>query len=288
MKNAAAAILLFAIPLQAAQPGINAISAADVSAVEIAVPQASAPQAPAQELRAGEVLTNLHLMPQAYKSALSSFVKDDKEFAEFTAMWNPILQKAGFAIGEISFRADIKLAVINYTSPQGLVLRRFMADTLNYDALNPTVMHNLRQELTASLTSNDMPAAASFYIKSDLFRPTFVLYYVTKGDENGDHEKQLRILKPGDDIDYDLLQNAGVNIVKRDNAFTMVYVGREIGFKSKIAADEAAAAAKLAEYKKYLAENKKEFIGSVTHKLSAPFVVGANTYNYFFNVYFYQ
>ncbi|OGS10709.1 MAG: hypothetical protein A2234_08710 [Elusimicrobia bacterium RIFOXYA2_FULL_58_8] len=288
MKNAAAAILLFAIPLQAAQPAINAISAADISAIEIAVPQVPAPQAPAQDLRAGEVLTRLHLMPQAYKSAISSFVKDDKEFAEFTSMWNPILQKAGFAIGEISFRADIKLAVINYTSPQGLVLRRFMADPLNYDALNPTDMHNLRQELTVSLSKNDMPAAASFYIKSELFRPTFVIYYVTKGGENDDHEKQLRIFKPGDDIDYDLLQKAGVNIVKRDNAFTMVYAGKLIGFKSRVAVDETAAAVKILEFRKYLAENKKEFIGSATHKFATPFVVGAATYNYFFNVYFYQ
>ena len=257
-------------------------------AVEIAVPQVPAPKAPAQELRAGEVLTQMHLMPMATKNILSAFVKSDKEVAEVTAMWNPILQKAGFTIGEVSYRADIKLVQINYSSPQGLVLRRFMADSLNYDALNPTEMHNLRQELTASLSGNGMPAAASFYIKSDLFRPTFVLYYVTTGDENADHERQLRILKPGDDIDYDLLQAAGVNIVKRDNAYTMVYVGHEIGFKSKIAVDEASAAAKLAEYKKFLAENKKEFIGSRTHKLDKPFVVGANTYNYFFNVYFYQ
>lgn len=292
MLKAAAVVLLFSAPLQASGPSINdkslnGLSAADISAVEIAMP---APSAPAMLKLPGDVVTKLHLMPQAYKSALLSYAKNEKEFAEFTAMWNPILQKAGFIVGEISYKADLKMAFINYTSPKGLVLRQFIADELTYDALNPTEMHNLKQEITATLEKNGMPVAVSFYLRSDIFRPTFIHYYVTSGDENRDHEKQLRIYKNGGsgDIDYAMLQDFGVNIVRRDTSFRMVYIGYQIGNQYRLAADEATAAVKLAEYKKFLAENKKEFIGSRTIKFEKPLVSGANTYNYMVDIYFYQ
>ncbi|HNW43657.1 MAG TPA: hypothetical protein PKI19_04080 [Elusimicrobiales bacterium] len=289
MRKIAAALLFCSVPLHAAELNLNSVplnglSAADISAVKTAPPPASAP---AMKFREGEVITQLHLLPQTYKNVLSASVKSEKEFAEFTKMWNPILQKAGFTIGEVSYNARLGMADIKYSSPKNQALRLFIADKLNYDALNPTEMHNLRQELTASLERNGMPVMASFYLRNDIFRPTFVLYYVTEQGENGDREKQLRIFKPGEDIDYELLQNAGVNIVRKDNSYTMAYVGNAIGSKGKLAVDEATAAQKLEEYKKLLAGQKMEFIGARIQKLDAPFTVGAVTYNYCFTAYFY-
>ncbi|HOI43921.1 MAG TPA: hypothetical protein PK523_13335 [Elusimicrobiales bacterium] len=284
MFKLAAAIALFSAPLQAASFQLDAVTANDVAAAEVSLPEAREPEA---ALDKAGVLTSLHLMPQAVRSRLISF-GTPAQFAEFTAMWNPILQEAGMVIGEVTYEADIQMGIVNYTSPDGLVMRRLIADRLNYDALNPTEMHNLKTEMEAALARNGLPVKASFYVKHDAFRPTFALYYVTKGDENDDHEKQMRILKKGEDIDFDLLENAGVNIVRRDNSFTMLYIGKELGFKSKVATDEAAAAQKLEDYKKFLAENKKEFLGSRTHKLTEPFTVGETTYNYLLNMYFYQ
>lgn len=284
MFKLAAAIALFSAPLQAASFQLDTVTANDVAAAEVSLPEAREPEA---ALDKAGVLTSLHLMPQAVRSRLISF-GTPAQFAEFTAMWNPILQEAGMVIGEVTYEADIQMGIVNYTSPDGLVMRRLIADRLNYDALNPTEMHNLKTEMEAALARNGLPVKASFYVKHDAFRPTFALYYVTKGDENDDHEKQMRILKKGEDIDFDLLENAGVNIVRRDNSFTMLYIGKELGFKSKVATDEAAAAQKLEDYKKFLAENKKEFLGSRTHKLTEPFTVGETTYNYLLNMYFYQ
>ena len=284
MFKLAAAIALFSAPLQAANFQLDAVTANDVTAAEVSLPQAQEPEA---ALDKAGVLTSLHLMPQAVRSRLLSF-GTPAQFAEFTAVWNPILQEAGMVIGEVTYEADIQLGIVNYSSADGLVLRRLIADRLNYDALNPTEMHNLKTEMEAALAKNGLPVKASFYVKSDALRPTFVIYYVTKGDENDDHEKQMRILKKGEDIDYDLLESAGVNIIRRDNSFTMLYIGKELGFKSKVATDEASAAQKLEDYKKFLAENKKEFLGSRTHKLTEPFTVGETTYNYLLNMYFYQ
>ncbi len=284
MFKLAAAIALFSAPLQAANFQLDAVTANDVTAAEVSLPQAQEPEA---ALDKAGVLTSLHLMPQAVRSRLLSF-GTPAQFAEFTAVWNPILQEAGMVIGEVTYEADIQLGIVNYSSADGLVLRRLIADRLNYDALNPTEMHNLKTEMEAALAKNGLPVKASFYVKSDALRPTFALYYVTRGDENDDHEKQMRILKKGEDIDYDLLESAGVNIIRRDNSFTMLYIGKELGFKSKVATDEASAAQKLEDYKKFLAENKKEFLGSRTHKLTEPFTVGETTYNYLLNMYFYQ
>ncbi|HNT97861.1 MAG TPA: hypothetical protein PKK31_06320 [Elusimicrobiales bacterium] len=284
MFKLAAAIALFSAPLQAANFQLDAVTANDVTAAEVSLPQAQEPEA---ALDKAGVLTSLHLMPQAVRSRLLSF-GTPAQFAEFTAVWNPILQEAGMVIGEVTYEADIQLGIVNYSSADGLVLRRLIADRLNYDALNPTEMHNLKTEMEAALAKNGLPVKASFYVKSDALRPTFVIYYVTKGDENDDHEKQMRILKKGEDIDYDLLESAGVNIIRRDNSFTMLYIGKELGFKSKVATDEASAAQKLEDYKKFLAENDKEFLGSRTHKLTEPFTVGETTYNYLLNMYFYQ
>ncbi len=284
MFKIAAAFMLFSAPLQAADFNLDAVSAKGVTAAAISLPEAQEPEA---SLEKDGVLTSLHLMPQAVRSRLISF-GTPAQFAEFTAIWNPILQAAGMVIGEVTYEADIKMGIVNYASPNGLVLRRLIADRLNYDALNPTEMHNLKTSMEAALERNGLPVKASFYVKSDALRPTFVLYYVTKGDANDDHEKQLRILKNGEDIDYDLLENAGVNIVRRDNSFTMLYIGKLLGFKSKLASDEASAAKKLEDYRKFLAENNKEFLGAKTHRLTEPFTVWETTYNYLLNMYFYQ
>ncbi|MDP2865243.1 MAG: hypothetical protein Q8O90_03270, partial [Elusimicrobiota bacterium] len=73
-----------------------------------------------------------------------------------------------------------------------------------------------------------------------------------------------------------------------DASFSLVYIGKELGFKTKLATDEAGIAAKLADYKKFLAENKKEFIASKTFKLDEPIEFSDVKFNYVVNIYFFQ
>ena len=44
----------------------------------------------------------------------------------------------------------------------------------------------------------------------------------------------------------------------------------------------------MADYKKFLLENKKEFIAAKVTKLDEPFVVGEHTYRYYAALYFFQ
>ena len=268
---------------------LNNISAGDVSAIKIEIP------APVLQMNAGpkcghvtgEVAAKLHLLAQTAKSQLFTFAKTEAEFKEFTDMWTPILAKFDMKVIARNFDPKTGFGTLQYVSADGSVVRDFMAEDMNYDALSSTTIAKLQHELLEPLEQAGMTPVAVLDIKNPIFRPTFKVYYLTKPEENHDKEVQLRQLKNGEDIDFDLLAGA-VNIVKKDSSFSMVYIGRLLGSKSKLATDELAATMSIAKYKEFLAENKKEFIASRTFKLDEPFTVGANTYKYAFNVYFFQ
>lgn len=285
MKNLAiaAAALMSVSALNAAE--LNTISAADVQAVKIEVP---APVLQKQAARCGHVsgeITKLHLLAQAGKSQIYSYADNEAQYNEFKAMWTPILEKFGLKIVSSEFKNNY--GVIKYESPDGRVIREFMGEKMNYNALDPADMKKVQHELLEPLEQAGMTPVAAFMIKNEILRPTFNVYYLTKPEEDQAREVQLRQLKNGDDIDFDLLQNA-VTFVKKDASFSLVYIGRELGFKTKLAADEAGIAAKLADYKKFLAENKKEFIASKTYKLDKPIEFTDIKFNYYVNIYFFQ
>lgn len=285
MKNLAiaAAALMSVSALNAAE--LNTVSAADVQAVKIEVP---APVLQKQEARCGHVsgeITKLHLLAQASKSQIFSYADNEAQYNEFKAMWTPILEKFGLKIVSSEFKNNY--GVIKYESPDGRVIREFMGEKMTYNALDPADMKKVQHELLEPLEQAGMTPIAAFMIKNEILRPTFNVYYLTKPEEDQAKEVQLRQLKNGDDIDFDLLQNA-VTIVKKDASFSLVYIGRELGFKTKLAADEAGIAVKLADYKKFLAENKKEFIASKTYRLDKPIEFAGTKLNYFVNIYFFQ
>lgn len=268
--------------------GLRDIKASDIGAVKLELPVVS-PLTPETANKCGHVtgeITRLHLLAQTAKSLLFTYADTEALFNEFTAMWKPILQK--FDLTPTTTEYDNEFGALNYTSPEGRVVRDFMADGLNYDALKPEEIAKVQHQLIEALERASMTPIASFTIKNDVFRPTFNIYYLTGQDENQDHEIQLRQLKNGEDIDFDVLREAGIKVVREDTTFSAVYIGKLVGFKSKIAADEAGAMKKLEEYKKFLAEQKKELLGYRLHKLTEPFTVGETTYNYQVNIYFYQ
>jgi ASC-1-like (ASCH) protein len=269
------------------------LSISEIKTSEIAVPvptmDITASAAARSALVTGEI-TKLNLLAQTSKSQLFTYAENQAQFDEFKAMWQPILEKFGMKVTGTAYKnADGKgdYGVITYSSPDGRVLRTFMAEKLHYNALDAAAMAGLRNELTGALQRAGMTPVASFDIKNEIFRPTFNIYYLTKPEENMDHEVQLRQLMNGDDIDFDLLAGS-VSIVKQDTSFSLVYIGKELGFVSKIAADEPALNAKLADYKKFLSDNQKEFIASRTFKLDPPIDLGDTKANFAANVYFFQ
>lgn len=279
----AAAVVLSASAVYAAE--LNGVSASDISKL-------SALKAPAPVLRAVQApsaaeINDLTLLPQASKSLLSTYAKTEADFKAFTGMWTPILAKYGMKVTGTEYKDQF--GILKYESPDGRVVRDFVADKMDYDALSPDAMAKLQQDLVSALDSAGLtPIAALKVTKNDYIRPTVAVYYLTKPDENMDHEVQLRQLKNGDDIDFDLLANS-VTLVKKDSSFSMVYIGRLVGFKTLLSKDEAGIAAKLTDYRKFLSDNKKDFIASRTFKLDEPIDLGEDgTLSYAVNVYFFQ
>ena len=234
---------------------------------------------------AGEI-TELHLLPRANRSQLVSYFDTPEQFKEFTDMWTPILMK--FGMEPAGTEQLNTLGVLKYTSAAGLAVREFMAAKLHYNAMDPAAVKKLQHELLEPLEQVGMTPIASFNIKNDALRPTFNIYYLTKPDVNPAKETQLRQLMKSEDIDYDVMEAAGVNIVKKDAPFSMVYIGKEIVSVSKLAGTEEAINKKVEDYKSFLEERKMELIGYRIHKLPEPMVVGGLTYNYLANIYSYR
>ena len=279
-----AAAMLSASAIRAAE--LNTISAGEIklSKIDIPAPVLQVKDAEKCNFVTGEI-KDLHLLAQASKNVLFTYADTEAQFGEFVAKWTPILNKFGIKVAGTEYKNQF--GILKYESPDGRVVRDFMAENLNYDALSSTTMAKLQHELIEPLEQAGMTPIASFFIKNEVFRPTFNIYYLTKPEENMDHEVQLRQLKNGEDIDFDLLDGK-VSIVRKDASFSMVYIGKLLGFKSKLATDTAAAAVGLENYKKFLAENKKEFIASKVLKLDEPFTSGDHTFNYLLNMYFFQ
>lgn len=279
----AAAAMLSVSALSAAE--LNTVSAADVQALKIELP---APALEAKAEKCGHVsgeISKLHFLATASKSQLISHAKTEAEYKEFVAMWTPILEKFGMRVVSSEYKYEI--GILKYESAAGKVIRMFLADGMTYDALSEEAMYKERHMLVEALEKQGLTPVAAFRIKHEAFRPTFNVYYLTDANENPDHEVQLRQLKHGDDINFDLLKDR-VTIVEKDSSFSLVYIGKLLGYKSKLAADEAGIQAKLADYKKYLAENNKEFIGADVVKLDEPFTIGDTTYKYGVGIYFFQ
>lgn len=256
----------------------------DLKASKLELPAPQAEKAGSIEYSM-EVTSNLHMLSRTGKSTLFAFMDTEKQYGEYLSFWSRILSENGFKIVSSEFNKG--LAKINYSSDSGLVIRNFWAEDLNYDAKNENEITKLKDELTGALSAHNMKTAAAFRVNNDVFRPTFVLYYIARGEENPDHEINLRQLKKGEDIDFDLLAEK-VDIVRKDASFSLVYIGKELGFVSKLAADEASAMKKLEDYKKFLQDNKKEFINSRVLPLEEPFTVGDNTYKFLLKIYFFQ
>lgn len=284
-KLAILAAALFSVSTLGAA-GFNDISAADIRALKTEVPVPALQQE--ETAKCGHVsgeITQLHLLAQASKSQVYSYAATEAEYNEFKAMWTPIIEKFGMKV--ISAEYKNSYGILKYESADGRVIREFMGEKMNYDALSAEAMKKEQHMLLEALEAKGMTPVAGFMIKHPAFRPTFNVYYLTKAEENADHEIQLRQMKHGDDIDFALVANS-VTLVEKDADFSMVYIGKLLGYKAKLGADEAEIQAKLADYKKFLIENKKEFIGARIEQLKEPFTIGDHTYKYAVGMYFFQ
>jgi len=238
---------------------------------------------PALEGAAQDKIGELHLLAQCSKSRVFGYADTEAQAAEALAMWSRILSEAGIRPGQASFKDG--MYILPYEAPGGFEVREFTAEPRQF---KPKDEGSLRENMgmaLAELNKRNIPVVASFVVDvQDVLLPTYSIYYLVEADGNEDHETQVRLLKAGDEIDFDILAQAGVDIIQKPDAWLMVYIGKQVGFLSRIARTQEEAERKLKERAQELSGMGKAVIGSRVGVLSEPY----EDYKYFVNIYFYQ
>jgi hypothetical protein len=231
------------------------------------------------------VITESYLIANASKKILFGYVKDETQYKNFVDMYTKLLKDNRFKISEVKRNGE--MVMITYFAHYEMGIRRFIGDDLSYNAKDDNEIIKLMNEIVSALENNGIRVIGKYLVKTDILRPTFMIYYLTEVKDFQEKEIKLRLLKKGEDIDFDLLENV-VTIIRKDTSFSMLYLGKEIGFVSKLAINENDADKKLEEYRKFLKENRKEFINYKVKKLDKPFTIDNTTYNFLLNIYFFQ
>lgn len=223
-----------------------------------------------------------YLLGNCGKKNIISHPKSQAEYDEFYARFAAILKGAGMTITSAKF--DPLMSVINYESSNGLALREFIGDALKYDGANPAAVEKDMESVKALLEKNNLPVLASYMLKVGFIRPAYVVYYLTKYAERAEDEKRIRVMKTTDnDIDFDLL--SGVNIVRKDEPWSMAYIDREIGFVSRWGRDEKDINERLQKRVEELEKLGKHKIGSRIYPVNW---TDFPEFKFVYHLYFYQ
>ncbi|MDD5629938.1 MAG: hypothetical protein PHU21_12795 [Elusimicrobia bacterium] len=234
-----------------------------------------------------ENITQGYLLPRAGRQSLYAFPKDLAQNQAFLDRWTGILKRAGFTPGPNEYQKDI-ISVLPYTHADGLALREFMADHMQFKPKDPADLLANMEKISGLVQAAGLPIIASFTSDFEYSLPTYHLYYVTKGSAKENEEKQVRILK-AEGADPKILAKAGVQVLQqiRDYSDTMdirtVYIGREIGLVTRSADKREDLDTRIADFKKFIAEQGGSFIEAVVRELPP-----GSYRNFEADLYFYQ
>lgn len=245
-------LLLLAVSARASEglPAFAPTSFAEIAAVR------STLQTP--RAVSGDVVTQYHMIAQAGKDVVFGYAQTPEQAAEAISYWTDALRKAGIAPGKAAF-AD-GLYRIPYTTADGRVLRDFLADARQFPPKDEAGLRANMALVKAAAAKAGLDVVAAHVVNVDALLPTYSLMYLTKADENPDHEARLRVLKPGDDLDFDVYRGAGVDVVQTPETWMMVYVGPEVGYVTVIGRTRDEVAEKLAKRKDFLLSEGKKLI----------------------------
>jgi hypothetical protein len=238
--------------------------------------------APPVAARAADVITRDNLLLQAGKTVLFGYAKTDAEFHEALAYWTPVLSAAGIKAGAATFDAETGMYQIPYTAPGGKVVRAFMAEARQFP---PKDEAGLRTNMAASqdaLAKAGLTPVAARVVNLEEILPTYSLLYLAAADDVPEHERLLRVLKPGDDLDLDLIKTAGVSVVQVPETWMVVYIGPELGVVGMVAHDRDELDKKIAARKDFLAQQGKKMIGEKIEPVDDP------EWKFEVQLYFYQ
>jgi hypothetical protein len=254
MRNVLAASLLLltsgAFAASEGLPSFGSISFAQLRAIKSSIPTPKS--------KAGDEITDYHMIAQAGKDSLFGYAQTPEQAAEATAYWSKALNAAGVKPGAATFADGIYQ--IPYKTADGRVIRDFLADPRQFPPKDEAGLRANMAMAQSALAKAGLSVVAARVVNVDALLPTYNVFYLTKPDENPDHETRLRVLKPGDDLDADVYRGAGVNVVQTPETWMLVYIGPELGYVTVIGKTQDEIAEKLAKRKDYLLSEGKRLI----------------------------
>ncbi len=232
--------------------------------------------------RAADAITRDNLLLQAGKAVLFGYAKTDAEFHEALAYWTPVLSAAGISVGAASFNTETGMYQIPYAAPGGKVVRAFLAEARQFPPKDEAGLRANMALAQDALAKAGLTVVAARVVNLDVLLPTYSLLYLAKADEVPEHERLLRVLKPGDDIDLDIIKTAAVTIVQTPETWMLVYIGPELGMVGMAAHDQDELDKKIQKRKDFLLQEGKVLIGQKIVPLDDP------EWKLAVNLYFYQ
>jgi len=272
---AASCLITVSVARAAASSGLPSFDAAGIAQIRAQKSELKAPRT----LVADKITAN-HMIVQAGKKVLYGYAKTPEQAAEAIAYWTGALQAMGVPTGTTTYDKDFY--TIPYTTLDGRVIRTFLADTLMFPPKDEAGLRANMALAQGALAKAGLNVVAARVVDVESMLPTYMVLYLTDADENPDHEVSLRVLKPGDDLDFDIFRRAGITIVSTPKTWMMAYIGPELGYVSLIAKTSEDIAAKLAKRKAFLLAQGKRLIADKIEPLDDP------DYKFAAAIYFFQ
>ncbi|MEQ1917659.1 MAG: hypothetical protein ABL955_00545 [Elusimicrobiota bacterium] len=257
MKNLISALVLILSPL-AASADNGALPAFNFTGVAALRAEKSTFVAP--EPRPADVIDKSHMYIQAGKNVLFGYAKTAEQFAEASAYWTEVLTSAGIQTGTPTFKDEF--FTLPYHTTDGRALRAFVAEPRQFPPKDDAGLRANMIVARSALSAAGLTPVSARVVNLEYSLPTYSILYLVKPEALPEHEIRLRVLKPGDDIDADLIKASGVSIVQKPEPWILVYIGPELGYVGLIAKTAEDLALRLEKRKAYLIAAGKKIIGS--------------------------
>ncbi|UPT74372.1 MAG: hypothetical protein M0D55_01085 [Elusimicrobiota bacterium] len=248
---------LFAVPASA-QTGLPAFEFTSAAQLRAMNEQRAAIAAPAAV--PADVITSGHMLLQAGKDVLFGYADTKEQFEEAAARWSSALRAAGVTPGVPEWKD--KLFTLPYKTADGRVIRAFRADPMQFPPKDDAGLRANMALAQSALRAAGLTPVASNVVNLEYLLPTYSILYLVKPEASREKETQLRVLKPGDDLDPGLIAKSGVTVVQTPKPWILVYVGAELGCVGFIAKTREDIEARLAKRTAYLVEQGKRIVGS--------------------------
>jgi hypothetical protein len=254
-------------------PAFGALGFAELRALPpaaLAVPPAQSP----------DVISDQSLLVQAGIDVLFGYADTDAQEQQAVAYWTAALTAAGVQPGTPAYSSG--MYQIPYTTGDGATLVSFLADARQFAPKDDAALRADMARAQAALTRNGLTPVASRVVDVTDILPTYVIIYKTKPDADPDHESRIRVLAPGDDLDFDVFRSAGLDVVETPTTSMMVYVGPAAGYVGLAAQTPDDLTTKLQAREAFLTQSGKKILATRS------FSIDDADYPYGVGVYFLQ